>query len=183
MVKHLLPYVNEKKATLFINFGDHKDVYEKMLAELGEIECTKFFDEYSKLKKFRNDIVDKDVYGIYCIYNKNIFEAVYSTNLLMPVSDLLVTKPSELVYYPIPKLFMRHIGGHEVYGAVHGQEFGDSTFECPDKKSVTEMLDRLLSDREIISHMCDAINKLKAEGYYNGGYECVKLAVEGFKKQ
>lgn len=183
MVEHLLPYVKEKKATLFINFGDHKNVYDKMLEKLGQIECVKFFDEYQKLVEFKKDIVDKDVYGIYCIYNKNIFEAVYSTNLLMPVSDLLVTKPSELVYYPIPKLFMRHIGGHEVYGAIHGREFGDSTFECPDKKSVTEMLDRLLSDREILSHMCDAINKLKSEGYYDGAYECVKLAVQGYKKQ
>ena len=183
MVEHLLPYVKEKKATLFINFGDHKNVYDKMLEKLGQIECVKFFDEYQKLVEFKKDIVNKDVYGVYCIYNKNIFEAVYSTNLLMPVSDLLVTKPSELVYYPIPKLFMRHIGGHEVYGAIHGREFGDSTFECPDKKSVTEMLDRLLSDREILSHMCDAINKLKSEGYYNGAYECVKLAVQGYKKQ
>ena len=74
---------------------------------------------------------------------------------------------------------MRHIGGHEVYGAVHGQEFGDSTWECGDKKSANEMLDRLISDREIIAHMADEINKLKASGYYDGGYECVKLAVKG----
>ena len=96
----------------------------------------------------------------------------------MPVTDLLVTKPSELVYYPIPKVFMRHIGGHEVYGAIHGREFGDSTFECPNKKSINAMLDRLISDREIIPHMCDTIDRLKKEGYYNGAYECVKYATK-----
>lgn len=179
MVKHLLPYVNEKKCALFINFGDHEDVYEKMIAKLGEIECKKYFNEYSKLKELRVSMENEDVEGIYCICNKNIFEAVYSTNLLMPVCDLLVTKPSELVYYPIPKLFMRHIGGHEVYGAIHGREFGDATWECPDKKSANKMLDRLLGDREIIAHMAEAITKLKSEGYYDGAYECVKLAVKG----
>ncbi len=179
MVKHLLPYVKEKKVALFINFGDHKNVYEKMIEKLGDVKETTFFDQYKELKEFQKKMAEEDVEGIYCIYNKDIFEAVYSTNLLMPVCDLLVTKPSELVYYPIPKLFMRHIGGHEVYGAIHGREFGDATWECPDKKSANLMLDNIINDREIIPHMVQEINKLKASGYYNGGYECVKLAVKG----
>jgi hypothetical protein len=41
------------------------------------------------------------------------------------------------------------------------------------------MLDTLVNDREIIAHMADAITKLKADGYYDGAYECVKLAVSG----
>ncbi|MCR5506106.1 MAG: hypothetical protein K6F07_03840 [Bacilli bacterium] len=179
MVRHLIPYVKENKVALFINFGDHKDVYDKMLKKLGDIQCHTFFDKYAKLKDFRQKMEKEDVQGIYCICNENIFEAVYSTNLLMPVCDLLVTKPSELVYYPIPKLFMRHIGGHEVYGAIHGREFGDATWECPDKKSANQMLDRLIQDREIIAHMADTIDQLKEQGYYNGAYECVKLAVKG----
>ena len=179
MVRHLLPYVEAGKVALFINFGDHKDVYDKMLEKLGSISCTTFFDEYAKLKEFKAKMETEEVRGIYCVYSPNIFEAVYSTNLLMPVCDLLVTKPSELVYYPIPKLFMRHIGGHEVYGAIHGREFGDATWECPDKESANRMLDRLIEDREIIAHMADAITALKAQGYYDGAYECVKLAVKG----
>jgi len=179
MVKHLLPYVKENKVALFINFGDHKNVYDKMIEKLGDVKATTFFDQYEDLKAFQKKMAKEDISGIYCIYNKDIFEAVYSTNLLMPVCDLLVTKPSELVYYPIPKLFMRHIGGHEVYGAIHGREFGDATWECPDKKSANLMLDSIINDREIIPHMADEINKLKASGYYNGGYECVKLAVKG----
>ena len=74
---------------------------------------------------------------------------------------------------------MKHIGGHEVYGAINGREKGDSTFECPTKKSINEMLDRLLSDKEILVHMCHQIDDLKKKGFYDGGYECVKLAVKG----
>ena len=94
----------------------------------------------------------------------------------MPNCDILITKPSELAYYPIPKVFMRHIGGHEVFGAIYGREVGDSTWECPDKKSISEMLDRLLADKEIIVHLCDRIDKLNEQGVYNGAYECVRLA-------
>ncbi|MBO7085827.1 MAG: hypothetical protein J6W25_01810 [Bacilli bacterium] len=179
MIKHLLPYVNEGKVALFINFGDHKIVYEKLQEKLGGFKTNNFFNEYGKLKEFAMDIKEKDVTGVYAIYNENIFEAVYSTNLLMPLSDLLITKPSELAYYPVPKLFMKHIGGHEVYGAINGREKGDATFECPTKESINQMLDRLLSDKEILIHMCGKINELKKQGFYDGAYECVKLAVKG----
>ena len=105
MVKHLIPYVKENKVALIINFGDHVDVYHKMAKKLKDIKTVNYFNQYQDLKKFANDIKEGDCKGIYAIYNKDIFEAVYSTNLLMPVSDLLITKPGELAYYPIPKLF------------------------------------------------------------------------------
>ncbi len=179
MVKHLLPLVKEKKVALIINFGDHLTVYGKLVKKLKGIESKNFFNQYDELVKFKEEIRHGDLEGIYCIYNKNIFEAVYSTNLLMPESDLLITKPSELAYYPIPKLFMRHIGGHEVYGAINGQEYGDATPECPTKKEVCEMLDRVISDKELLPHLCDQIDYLKKIGHYDGAYECVKLAVKG----
>ena len=177
MVKHLIPYVKEKKVALFINFGDHKDVYEKMIKKIPEIQTENYFNQYAELKKLVADIKEGDAEGVYAIYNEDIFKAVYSTNLLMPVTDLLITKPSELAYYQIPKLFMKHIGGHEVYGAINGREYGDATPECPTKKTITAMLDRLISDKEIIPHLCDQIDYLKKIGHYDGAYECVKLAV------
>lgn len=178
MVKHLIPYVKENKVSLFINFGDHVDVYEKLCKKVKGIETKNFFNEYAKLKDFVKEIKEDDASGIYAIYNKDIFEAVYSTNLLMPVTDLLVTKPSELAYYPIPKVFMKHIGGHEVYGAINGREYGDSTPEYPTEEGICETLDRLISDKEIIPHICDRIDELKKQGHYNGAYECVKLAAK-----
>ena len=182
MVKHLLPYVKENKVALLINFGDHKSVYDKMMKKIKGLECKTFFDEYEKLREFASKIKSSiELRGITCIYNSNIFEAVYSTNLLMPVSDLLVTKPSELVFYPIPKVFMRHIGGHEVYGALFGQEVGDSTVECPTKKSIKAMLSKLIEDPDLISLMCDRIDSLHVSGHYNGAYECVRLAVSNNK--
>ena len=92
---------------------------------------------------------------------------------------MLVTKPSELAFYPVPKLMMRHIGGHEVYGAVHAQELGDSTFECETANALADMIDTLIGDPAILRHMCRRIMALKTQGVYDGGYEVVKLAVNG----
>ncbi|MBO4323236.1 MAG: hypothetical protein J5836_01095 [Clostridia bacterium] len=181
MVKHLLPYVEKKQVALFINFGDHESVYDKLVKKIGEVPCKKYFNEYGKLKSLVSEIKEGKAEGIYAVCNKDIFEAVYSTNLLMPVCDLLVTKPSELAYYPIPKIFMKHIGGHEVYGAINGREIGDSLNEYPKAERINQMLDKVLSDKEIIPHLCDRIDELKEQGYYDGGYNCVRLAV-GEKK-
>ncbi len=178
-VKRLTPYVKANKAAVFINFGDHKDVYFKMQKALKIDGVKEYFNEYAKLKAEAERLRDGEASGFYAIYNKDIFEAVYSTNLLMPVTDVLITKPSELSFYPIPKIFMRHIGGHEVYGAVNSQEVGDGSPECPTAKTMNEMVDTFINDKELFCHIVERINELKATGYYDGGYECVRLAVKG----
>ena len=181
IINHLLPYVNEGKVSLFLNLGDHIDMYDYLNDKIEGFEkmATTLFDDYKAFKELVKNMDTLLVKGIYVFYHKNIFEAVYSTNLLMRKVEVLITKPSELAFYPVVKLMMKHIGGHEVYGAVHAQEIGDSTFECPTKKSMNEMLDRLISDKELLIHLNKQIIKLKNQGIYNGGYEAVKLAVKG----
>lgn len=180
MIKHLMPYVQQNKVALLLNFGDHTTVYDYIVKKISSFKdnATCYFNEYDKVLSLVEDMKKQPLAGVHCICNSDIFQAVYSTNLLMPVCDLMVTKPSELVFYPIPKIFMRHIGGHEVYGGIHGQEIGDATFECPDTNSLTQMLDRLLTDTEILTHMTYRIDELQQQGVYNGAYECVRLATQ-----
>ena len=181
MVRHLVPYVKSGRAAVFINFGDHEDVFEKMQSALGGLAVRKFFNDYDGLKAYAATLAEGPAEGITAVCDRDIFKAVYATNLLMPRCDILITKPSELAYYPIPKLFMKHIGGHEVYGAIASQEAGDGTFECPTEKSANEMIDRLLSDPDLYAHLCRRIDEMKAAGDYDGAYECVRLAAGGYQ--
>lgn len=177
-VAHLMPYVKSGKAAVFINFGDHKDVYFKMQKKLKLDNVKEYFNEFDALKDEVARLSDGDCFGVYAIYNEDIFRAVYSTNLLMPACDVLITKPSELSFYPIPKIFMKHIGGHEVYGGINSREIGDGSPECPTSKLMNEMIDTFINDKDLYRHILNRIDELKATGYYNGGYECVKLAAE-----
>lgn len=176
MIKHLIPYVKTNKVVVMINFGDHLKMWEffnKKIKGFSSL-CHTDFNEYDKIEELaKSDEINP---GIYALYNENIFEAVYSTNLLMRNCDCLVTKPSELSFYPVPKLMMRHIGGHEVYGAIHASEIGDSTYECSTKKSLLEMIDTLINDKTILKQMCKQIIKLNEAHQYDGGYEVVRLA-------
>ncbi|MCR5079321.1 MAG: hypothetical protein K6B65_05345 [Bacilli bacterium] len=181
MVRHLLPRIEKGEVTMLINFGDHKDMYEYLCKNVEGYKkaAVTHFEEYEESRKWVDEFAFKDIPGIHCFYHHDIFEAVYMTNLLMRVSDWMVTKPSELVFYPIPKIFMRHIGGHEVYGGIHGREVGDAIWECEDDKTLANMLDTLIEDRSHIVYMSRLIMKRKEEGLYNGGYEAVRLAIKG----
>lgn len=180
MVRHLLHYVKKKKASVWINFGDHRDMWERMKKEIPDLEAMTrtYFDDYEGLREFARE---KTAGGgteneVIAFCSKDIFEAVYSTNLLMRGCDILVTKPSELSFYPVPKLMMRHIGGHEVYGGIHAREFGDATWECQTPRELCGMIDSLIGDREMIVMMCESILRNKKAGLYDGGYKAVQLA-------
>lgn len=180
IIDYLHPLIKENKVSLFINVGDHRSVLDLLKEKLVylENESKIFIDEYNNFKEFL-EVLDKEDKGITLICNKDIFEAVYSTNLLMRVADVLVTKPSELSFYPIPKLFIHRIGGHEAYGAIYSSNIGDGTFECDTSKKVYEMLDSMLNCKDILREMNTNIIRNYHNGIYNGGYEVIKLATKG----
>ena len=179
IIEYLLPYIEYKKVQLFLNFGDHLNVFEYLKKEIRNLESktTKYFNDYPKYQELVKTL-DKADGGIYAIYHHDIYEAVYSTNLIMRHMDLLMTKPSELAYYPIPKMFIKRVGGHEKYGAIHSAEIGDGTFECDNLETITSMIQSLINQKEILKQMNKNILKLHQNKRYHGGYEVVKLATE-----
>ncbi len=178
IIRALLPDIRAGKAALFINVGDHKNVWESLSKAVPELENARLFlDDYPKARAFAEEALVGEVKGITGFCHKDIFAAVYVTYLLMRASDVLVTKPSELAFYPIPKLFIQHVGGHEVWGAIHSAELGDGTYEVAPGRETTDMIRLLQDEPEILLKMNDCILKNKAAGLYDGAYEVVKLAV------
>jgi hypothetical protein len=178
VIRTLLPEIQQGKAVLFLNVGDHQSVWENMRAEIPELNQAKFFqDDYENAAALARDAVDGEVSGIYGFCHRDIFGAVYLTNLLMRASDVLVTKPSELSFYPIPKLFIHRVGGHEAYGALRSAEMGDGTYECETLAETADMIRLMQSDGEVLTSMNQKILKNKQNGLYDGAYNVIRLAV------
>lgn len=74
------------------------------------------------------------------------------------------------------RLFIKRVGGHERWGAIHSAEIGDGTPECRDIPHTLQMLKQFLKDRGLIVEMCENIIMNKKAGVYNGAIEVVKLA-------
>jgi len=170
IINHLLPAVNEKKVSLLINVGDHLNVLKELQKRIPQLTtmAENHFDDYENVKAFTNNIANNELNGIHLFYNQE--------------SDVLVTKPSELSFYPIPKLFIHRVGGHEKWGAIHSAEIGDGTYECETTAEVKQMLDLFENEPETVIYMCNKINKNKQLGIYDGGYKVVELALKKANK-
>ncbi|MBR6208421.1 MAG: hypothetical protein IKQ69_05440 [Oscillospiraceae bacterium] len=179
VIRYLLPAVKEKRAALYVNVGDYKNVWDELQKDipgLGEVS-TLHSNDWADTCAFAEKALTGPVEGVHAFWHENIFEAVYCTNLLMRSCDVLLTKPSELAFYPVPKLFLKRIGGHERWGAIHSAEMGDGTLECRDVGHTLQMVDLFLNERETLAQMCQCIVQNKAAGLYDGAYKAVELAM------
>ena len=180
IIRHLQPLIEKGKAALYVNVGDYRNVWDELSREIEGLKTlsTTHFDDWAGTLAFTEAALTGDVSGVHAFYHKDIFQAVYATNLLMRSADVLVTKPSELSFYPVPKLFIRRIGGHEQWGAIHSAEMGDGTLECRDIPHVLQMIDLFMTDNVTLRDMCQNIVRNKTTGLYDGAYEVVKAAME-----
>lgn len=181
----LIPYATSNKACVFLNLGDHKDVIELLAKKIPNFKKIANFhaDNFAVTESFISKAeYDQDLSGIHVFCHKDIFAAVYSTNILMRQTDVMITKPSELAFYPIPKLLTRRVGAHEAYGALRSSEIGDGTIECRTFNQATGMLELLINERSNIINMCENIMKANKVKIYDGGYEAVKAAAKLVKK-
>ncbi len=179
VIRWLIPRIRREKAALFINLGDHYNVWETIKKRIPELEelTTEHIDDHAETSAFAAAALDGDVTGVHAFCNKDIFAAVYSTNLLMRATDVLITKPSELAFYPVPKLMIKRVGGHEAWGAIRAAELGDGTFECETIRDIIGMLRVMQTDSSVLRFLCDNIVRQNKAGAYNGAYEVVKLAL------
>ncbi len=187
IIRYLLSFIEKGQAALYVNVGDYKNVWDALLKEIpqmGELS-TEHFDNWQETERFAEDALEGkiEITGIHGFYHQNIFEAVYCTNLLMRSCDVLVTKPSELAFYPVPKLFIRRVGKHEMWGAIHSAEVGDGTLECRDIPHTIQMLDLFLQDEGLLTDMCENIMVNKNAGLYDGAYKAVELAMKQKKEK
>ena len=185
IIKHLLPAVKKDQAAIFVNVGDYRNVWDELVASIDGMKdvSTEHFEDFAAASEFSAEALEADVTGIHGFYHSNIFEAVYITNLLMRCSDVLVTKPSELSFYPVPKLFIRRVGKHEMWGAIHSAEVGDGTLECRDIPHILQMTDMFLHGDRLLSDMTEAILSNNKAGLYDGAYKVVEKAFELRKKE
>lgn len=171
--------INAKKVSLFINMGDHKGRWADLETSFkaDSIEWT-LHSDWKETCAFIEEAAENPVSGVHVFLHEDFYCAVYATNLLMRVSDFMITKPSELSFYPVPKLFIQRVGRHEAWGAIRGAEIGDGTIETASATGLHRTLGLLINDKDLPSLYCDRILRNNRDGIYDGAYNAVRLAVD-----
>ncbi|MBN2875799.1 MAG: hypothetical protein JXM71_11950, partial [Spirochaetales bacterium] len=184
LVRSILPLVRDGLAALYLNFGDHAGVKERFDAQMTTVDpawaglTTQHVGDWAEARAFAQAALSGSVRGVHEFLNADKYAAVYATNLLMRSADVLVTKPSELAYYPVPKLMTKRIGGHERWGAIRAAELGDGTFEMGSTAAAAQALRVMLVEDDILRLQIDALLRNAKIGVYDGCYRAVDFALE-----
>jgi hypothetical protein len=177
VIEHCIPLIKQDKLALFVNLGDHQSSWEWLQDQLRQhMEIIQTHFAWDDTRAFADEIRTGPTQGLHVFLHDNIFPAVYATNYLMRVVDVMITKPSELAFYPVPKIFNERVGGHEMWGAIRGAELGDGTVEARSIPHTLQAIDVLTHDNDLLELFCDRIVKNKNIGIYDGAYKCVELA-------
>jgi hypothetical protein len=117
IIQQLAIKLQKKQVCLLINLGDHRNLYQPLMSFLDGIGLSsRLYERWEDSFAFARDLYQHEVSGIHVFLHDEVLPAVYITNLLMRSADLLITKPSELSFYPVPKLFIQRVGRHEAWG-------------------------------------------------------------------
>lgn len=176
ILAHTAKDIKDHRAMVIVNMGDHYDRLEELrlgLEALG-LSYTLWDNDWQAFQGFVTQLNQENVTGVHIVLHKDTFPAVYSTNLLIRECDVLVTKPSELSFYPIPKLFIQRVGKHEAWGAIHSAEIGDGSMETARISQVMQLIDILIHDTDLLPLYVDRILANKRAGVYDGAYKVVE---------
>jgi hypothetical protein len=182
VIRHLMPLLRERRLLLCVNMGDHRLTYESMLKNLAlKPDDYVLHSDWAETQNFAKSLLTREATGLHIFTAEEIMPAVYTTNLLMRAVDFMMTKPSELSYYPVPKLFVQRVGRFEAWGAIRGAEIGDGTLETETLGKLYQTLGILLESDDLLNLYCDNIEKNASIGMYDGAYNLIKIIEENRK--
>jgi hypothetical protein len=181
-VKSLGPLIKQKKVQLFLNAGDHTHMAEAFKAVLSEIGVDAYDTVTSTagVRSFRDRLLagGEPNSTVTLFTFADYFPAVATTDILSRVADVLACKPSELAFYPVPKLMIRRVGDHEYFSALRAAELGDGTLEAREIEDCNTYMDLFVNGSDLLEQMNTSIVENNKQGVYDGCKNAVKLSLE-----
>jgi hypothetical protein len=182
LIAALKDLVEQNKIQLFLNAGDHKHMkasFEQILKETGMPydTVTTTAGVYEFQKKLLDPTKEPNK-AITLFAFDEYFPAVATTDILCRVADVLTCKPSELAFYPIPKLHIRRVGDHEADSARRAGELGDGTLEAREVEDAMEYVNLMLTSPDLLVGMNTCIMQNNKIDLYDGCRKAVELAVQ-----
>lgn len=164
-----------------INTGDHRLVFEALTRRLSQLTINHTcITDHSAMKQWCLDhpLSGKDPGDPVTIFNfEGHYEAFAATDHLIRVCDVLATKPSELAFFPVPKLFVKRVGDHEAASALRSASLNEGTEELREPSLVHAMVERMLREPGVLREMNEAVIRHVRTGIYNGSKIAVEMAL------
>ena len=171
--------VKEGKVQLFLNAADHEHM-KKAFIEVLEAHGVDYDNvrDMTGVREFKDKMLTGEPKKNVTLFAyDDYFTAVATTDILCNVADVLACKPSELAFYPIPKLMIRRVGDHEAYSALRASELGDGTLEIREVPLAVKYV-KIFLTTDLLHVMNKKIEDNNKIGTYDGCKEAMRLALE-----
>lgn len=183
-VRAAAPACHRGDAQLILNAGDHADMKASLAAALEALGFSEergnlaVVDDFAGVAALAALLKSGDAAGapVTLLAFADYFAAVAATDVLVPSVDVLACKPSELAFYPVPKLMIRRVGDHEAFSANRANELGDGTAEARTVDEALHYLDLFVSAPQPLVTMNEMIVRHAAWGAYSGCETALALA-------
>lgn len=188
LVAALAPAALAGRIKLVLNAGDHADIRDALIATLNAAGISnrghiRDITEARALAAALRDAEDSDTLDrdaseppVILMAFEEYFGAVTATDVLARSVDILASKPSELAFYPVPKLMIRRVGDHEAYSANRANELGDGTAEVRTVPDAVRYLNVFNSHPDPLVAMNRAIVRNAQNAVYDGCKYAVNVA-------
>lgn len=175
-------HLQNKKAVFWINTGDHTKVLKAIeeyliVQKIPYLSINTWEDliQFIKRHPLRSEDHENNP-PVVVFHFPTHTEAFSATERLIRVSDVLITKPSELAFYPVPKLFIRREGDHEAASVIRSLELGEGTVECREATHAKELVHIFTESDDLLLRMNESVIRNTLEGIYNGSKAAVEMA-------
>lgn len=182
-VRELAPRLRNGDIRVFLNAGDHAHMrvaLQGLLEELGlsylHVQNAAELNHFCRSNALEINDPENATPVVLCSFDSH-FEAFSATDHLMRVSDILATKPSELAFFPIPKLHIRRVGDHEAASALRAAELGDGTLEAREVADAMEWVRLFVDSDDLFIQMNQSIIKNTRAKIYHGSANAVERAL------
>lgn len=182
LLTELAPLLRDGRVHVMINAGDHAHMTAAFLAHLTALGIQhEEIGSYSGLRHFCDayplDAPDPGPKAVTLFHFDRHFEAFSATDLLIRICDVMATKPSELAFFPVPKLHIRRVGDHEAASALRSMELGDGTPECREVGDAVRTLKLMLDDTGLLERMNQDIALHSRSKLYDGSRVAIERAL------
>jgi hypothetical protein len=155
-----------------LNAGDRKPTQTKCINAMDKIVGSMGYDRLKTMDQINGLATDMicggEIPGHVVITPNSTRAAVFTTDTLSRAVDLLATKPSELAFYPVPKLLIRRIGNHEARSALRSSELGDGSHELRTPREAALHIRAMEDHPELLILMNSCIHQNAKAGTYEG---------------
>jgi hypothetical protein len=182
ILSHLGPRLRDGQVSVLLNCGDHRIACQTLVGLLEDWGLPhrvvrSWREAFARAEALQLSAPrPADPSGVEVFAFDHAFPGVRLTDRLITASDVLVTKPSELAFVPVPKLLLHRVGNHEGPGAVRAAELGDGTPECRSWRQTRFYLDELTQRDELLSRLAEGVTRNARAGVYDGSIRAVEIA-------